>query len=454
MVREALQVTEVAIKLSALGIKNALALSLAYAKENPKVKGKTSLDRLLREGKELKIIALQSKDVGQFKELAKQYGVLFAVVKDKAQNEKVDVMFKAEDVAKLNRIYEQLGYAIPKVTTADRKKDPTRRQSGDSLLTRGKNPLDIDPRPSVRATIMALKKAARTAAQAQDKVQDMTAKEERSMYEQRLPIEEWKAKKQAELKETIAAQRSALQEVVQDGQRLADYLYGRGRLGSHITSGNAALVLQTLPQARVVLTSRDWDKFGRRVNKGAKGIPQLVRVNGYYNVGSIFDVSMTYGNKPYPIPEIKPEQMDKAIKELERLSPVNIIFQNEGVVGYDAEQHAIVFPTAMPQCEVLARLPAEIVIATAEQHTPGISQAPYLRKTAMAVSVEFCGRFSLPMPDTAATTLDGMGTLIPPGEERKTLEEIRELSVTIGDTVEKALGLQRGQSAPQRDEAR
>lgn len=118
MVREALQVTEVAIKLSALGIKNALALSLAYAKENPKVKGKTSLDRLLREGKELKIIALQSKDVGQFKELAKQYGVLFAVVKDKAQNEKVDVMFKAEDVAKLNRIYEQLGYAIRWPSTA------------------------------------------------------------------------------------------------------------------------------------------------------------------------------------------------------------------------------------------------------------------------------------------------------------------------------------------------
>ena len=255
------------------------------------------------------------------------------------------------------------------------------------------------------------------------------------MYEQRLPIEEWKAKKQAELKETIAAQKSVLQEVVQDGQRLADYLYGRGRLGSHITSGNAALVLQTLPQARAVLTAKDWDKFGRRVNKGAKGIPQLVRINGYYNVGSIFDVSMTYGNKPYPIPEI-------------------IVYQNEGVVGYDAEQHAIVFPTAMPQREVLARLPAEIVIATAEQHTPGISQAPYLRKTAMAVSVEFCGRFSLPMPDTAAAVLDGMDTHIPPGEERKTLEEIRELSVTIGDTVEKALGLQRGQSAPQRDEAR
>ena len=108
----------------------------------------------------------------------------------------------------------------------------------------------------------------------------------------------------------------------------------------------------------------------------------------------------------------------------------------------------------MPQHEVLARLPAEIVIATAEQHTPGISQAPYLQKTAIAVSVEFCGRFSLPMPDTAAAVLDKMSDHIPPGEERKAVEEIREMAVTIGDSVEKALGLQRGQSAPQRDEAR
>ena len=150
------------------------------------------------------------------------------------------------------------------------------------------------------------------------------------MYEQRLPIEEWKAKKQAELKETIAAQRSVLQEVVQDGQRLADYLYGRGRLGSHIASGNAALVLQTLPQARAILTAKDWDKFGRRVNKGAKGIPQLVRVNGYYNVGSIFDVSMTYGNKPYPIAAVEStKQIEKAIDVMREISPIPDLPKNE-----------------------------------------------------------------------------------------------------------------------------
>ena len=81
------------------------------------------------------------------------------------------------------------------------------------------------------------------------------------MYEQRLPIEEWKAKKQAELKETIAAQKSVLQEVVQDGQRLADYLYGRGRLGSHITSGNAVLAAD----AAGIVHGHD---VGGRINSG------------------------------------------------------------------------------------------------------------------------------------------------------------------------------------------
>ena len=71
------------------------------------------------------------------------------------------------------------------------------------------------------------------------------------MYEQRLPIEEWKAKKQAELKrnhcrtEICIAGSSAGRPAP-----WADYLYSRGRLGSHITSGNAALVLQTLPRGR------------------------------------------------------------------------------------------------------------------------------------------------------------------------------------------------------------
>lgn len=80
MAREALQFSEVAIKLTALGFKNSLALALAYAKENPKVRGKTSLDRLLRENKELKVIPIKTEDAGiSENELLRQTAAAVAV---------------------------------------------------------------------------------------------------------------------------------------------------------------------------------------------------------------------------------------------------------------------------------------------------------------------------------------------------------------------------------------
>ena len=68
------------------------------------------------------------------------------------------------------------------------------------------------------------------------------------MYE-RMNIEDWKAKKKNDRDAVLADQKQALQEVLQDGTHLTAYLLGRGRLGSGITSGNAALVLKACPQA-------------------------------------------------------------------------------------------------------------------------------------------------------------------------------------------------------------
>ena len=152
-------------------------LTAAGENKNGKVRGKTSLDRLLREGKEMKIIPLQTKDLAQFKAYAKQYGVLFASIKDKgAQGEKIDIMFKAEDVSKLNRIYEQLGYTVPKKISADRKNAETRRQTPDPMLTRGKTMEDIDPRPSFKTVAAQLRKAA---ARSAERAVNATRKEER-----------------------------------------------------------------------------------------------------------------------------------------------------------------------------------------------------------------------------------------------------------------------------------
>lgn len=176
MAREALQFSEVAIKLTALGFKNSLALALAYAKENPKVRGKTSLDRLLRENKELKVIPIKTEDVSQFKEYARQYGVLFAVIKDKsAQGEKVDIMFKAEDVSKLNRIYEQMGYNIPKTQgLTDRKKAPARNPQGPELRVPEKGSMTYDKCPSVRMKIDHYRAVAKAISETQKALQKGT----------------------------------------------------------------------------------------------------------------------------------------------------------------------------------------------------------------------------------------------------------------------------------------
>lgn len=117
MTREAIQISEAAAKLAALGAKNLAALCLALANENQKLRGKTHMNALLRSGKELRVFDLKEQDLTFFKQEAKKYGVLFSVIKDGANgNGHVDILAKAEDVSKLNRIFERLHYAAPEQT--------------------------------------------------------------------------------------------------------------------------------------------------------------------------------------------------------------------------------------------------------------------------------------------------------------------------------------------------
>lgn len=92
------------------------------------------------------------------------------------------------------------------------------------------------------------------------------------MYE-RMNIEDWKAKKKNDRDAVLADQKQALQEVLQDGADLTAYLLGRGRLGSGITSGNAALVLKACPQATAVMSFTD----GTNLGAGSARVPLVFR---------------------------------------------------------------------------------------------------------------------------------------------------------------------------------
>lgn len=69
---------------------------------------------------------------------------------------------------------------------------------------------------------------------------------------ERIPLEEWKEQKKAEREALADKQLAAMEGFCTSGKALSVYLYGRGRLGSRLSSGNAALVLEQIPMARAV----------------------------------------------------------------------------------------------------------------------------------------------------------------------------------------------------------
>lgn len=168
LVRDSLMITEEAVKLAGLGAKNLAALLVALAKEEEKTHGPTRLTRLLRSGEELKLLPIKSEDLRQFRQLAKEYGVLFCPIKNKSlDNGLNDILFPASAAASVNRVLEHMGYPVPREKAVEIKKEAARGRSGSASQTRGHGSdsnarTTATERPSVRAAIDRLQKQART----------------------------------------------------------------------------------------------------------------------------------------------------------------------------------------------------------------------------------------------------------------------------------------------------
>lgn len=113
IVRMSLQGLEVAVRLSGSGAKNIAALMIAILKDQKQTKGKTRLTNMLKSGKELKVFTVKEEDLRKFTEEAKRYGVLFCALKSrgKSVDGMVDIMVRAEDASKINRIVDRFNLA-------------------------------------------------------------------------------------------------------------------------------------------------------------------------------------------------------------------------------------------------------------------------------------------------------------------------------------------------------
>ena len=110
IVRMSLEGFQVAAKITGSGAKDVAALLYAIMKDKHKTAGKTNLSNMLKSGKELKVFSVRQDELKKFTEEAKRYGVLYSALinkKIKSNDGIVDIMVRAEDAAKINRIVER-----------------------------------------------------------------------------------------------------------------------------------------------------------------------------------------------------------------------------------------------------------------------------------------------------------------------------------------------------------
>ena len=131
IVRISLEGTEVALKLTGSAAKNIAAMiySVLKNKDKNKTKGKQRLTAMLKSGKELKVFTVSEEHLKQFATEAKRYGVVYCALrgKEKSADGLVDIMVRAEDASKINRIVER--FKLATVDAASIKRDIAQSKS-------------------------------------------------------------------------------------------------------------------------------------------------------------------------------------------------------------------------------------------------------------------------------------------------------------------------------------
>ena len=120
VVRFSLEGMEVAMKITGTAAKEIAILLAAALKAEQKTAGKARLSSMLKSGKELTVFSLPQKDLKKFVQEAKKYGVLYCTIRErqsKDPNAVVDIITRAEDAPKINRVVER--FKLAAVDTAE-----------------------------------------------------------------------------------------------------------------------------------------------------------------------------------------------------------------------------------------------------------------------------------------------------------------------------------------------
>ena len=163
------------------------------------------------------------------------------------------------------------------------------------------------------------------------------------MTEKDFNVEEYKAKKRAELDKAYEMLKEETEAIVFDKGELMKYLDTQAKFNMYSVS-NALLIAKQNPEARQLKTFDDWKSKNVMINKGEKGISiieptEFAKSDGTkgtgHNVKKLFDVSQTTGMpRDGYFKNLNDRQL---LKALVSKSPITI----EAVDAIDEEHNAI-----------------------------------------------------------------------------------------------------------------
>jgi chemotaxis protein histidine kinase CheA len=116
IVRMSLEGVDVAARITGAAAKEIAILIIAALKNNEKnlkLKGKARLTTMLKSGKPLEIFSLRERDLAKFAQSAKQYGIVYCVLRNKkgSPDGLCDIMVRADDAPKISRVIERFKFA-------------------------------------------------------------------------------------------------------------------------------------------------------------------------------------------------------------------------------------------------------------------------------------------------------------------------------------------------------
>lgn len=149
VMRAELMMTETAVRLAASGAVNLAAILVGILRNEKQIAGKTDIIKMIQDGKPITAFPLESTKMKDFSDLAKQYGMMFSIVRDKNHPESVDVIIKEEDAGIVNRIREKIG---AQVQVADEKNVDAGLYENESAISKS----SIRHRPASTVTTTKL----------------------------------------------------------------------------------------------------------------------------------------------------------------------------------------------------------------------------------------------------------------------------------------------------------